>query len=132
MGTKEQRAAARATAANDLLDQAEAAAAKAKAEGGDPFVLLALLEQARRLAIVAGNQEAAERARADAKATRKALVADEAKKLGFRVVVRTGSTDKTLAKVRVPEDEVPEGFEDDLIEAFMAVCEKHGIEIDDE
>lgn len=128
MGTKEQREKARADASAALLDQAEKAAGKAKKDGTDPFVLLALLDQTRRLAVTAGNQEAAQRAKEKAKEVRKLVVSAEAKKLGFRVVARKGSTDRTLAKVRVPEDEVPEGFADDLAEAFLAVCEKHGVE----
>lgn len=127
MGTKETRAAARAASAKALLAAAEEATTR---EHEDPMVLLALCEQARKLAIVAGNQEAADRLRAKAKETRKLLVAAEAKKLGFRVVARTGSTDTTLAKVRIPEDDVPDGFADDLAEAFLMVCEKHGIEIE--
>ena len=127
MGTKESRAQARAAGAAALLEQAEAVTTDTTQ---DPMVLLALMEQARRLAITAGNQECAERMRAQAKVLRKSVVAAEATKLGFRVVVRRGSTDHTLAKVRIPEDEVPEQLADDLAEAFMAVLERHGIEIE--
>jgi len=127
MGTKESRAQARAAGAAALLEQAEAVTTDTTQ---DPMVLLALMEQARRLAITAGNQECAERMRAQAKVLRKSVVAAEATKLGFRVVERRGSTDHTLATVRIPEDEVPEQLADDLAEAFMAVLERHGIEIE--
>ena len=45
--------------------------------------------------------------------------------------LQIGSKDTTLAKVRIPEDEVPESLATDLEVAFRQVLVDHGIDIDD-